>query len=100
MLNVLADADHRLPAKMAFKTLDPIEFLEDGFFSEDIFLEKADKFNWDKFSGKKVLVRGCSLVVPPWVYMYITSKLIPMAHSIRYGNEHDNMVVFRKKTKS
>ncbi len=80
---------------MTYNIIDPIDFFEDGVFSEDGFLKKASEYDWAKFTGKKILVRGCSTVVPPWVYMYITSKLVSKAKTIRYGNEHDNIVVHR-----
>lgn len=81
---------------MTFDVLDPKDFLSDGMFMEDAFLAKADSYDWAQFSGKKVLVRGCSVaIIPPWVFMYFTGKLAPYAQSVRYGNEHDNVVVFR-----
>ena len=93
-----ADAGHRLPVNlMAFEVVDPSEFVSDGHFTEDSFLAAMADHDWSKYSGQKVLVRGCSLIIPPWAYMYLTAKLMPVAHSIRYGNEHDNIVVFRQK---
>lgn len=62
-----------------------------------MFLRLAEQFDWEKLRGKKVLVRGCSTVVPPWAYMYITARLMGLAESIRFGNEHDNIVIVRKK---
>lgn len=81
---------------MSFEVVDPVDFLTDGMFMEDAFLAKADTFDWSQFSGKKVLVRGCSVaIIPPWAFMYFTAKLTPHAQSVRYGNEHDNVVIFR-----
>jgi len=85
---------------MVFEILDPIDLLTENIFFEDKFIEKVENFDWDKFQNKKVLVRGCSSsLIPPWAYMVITSKLMKKAHSIRYGNEHDNIVVYRNKVK-
>lgn len=71
-------------------------------FRQEVFEQKIDAFDWSKFGGKKVLVRGCgSMIIPPWAYMLITARLQPYAKSIRYGNEHDHIVVYRKRdTKS
>lgn len=81
---------------MAFEIVDPQQFLDNGAFSEDVFLKKANENDWAQFRGKKVLVRGCqSTIIPPWVYMFITGKLAPIAQSVRFGNEHDNIVVYR-----
>ena len=85
---------------MAFEILDPNDLLTDNLFFEDKFIEKVEKFDWEKFQNKKVLVRGCgSALIPPWAYMVITSKLINQAQSIRFGNEHDNIVVYRNNQK-
>ncbi len=80
---------------MAFEIVDPKDFFTDGMFREAELLNAVDQFDWSAYSGKMVLVRGCSTVMPPWVYMLITSKLIPFVKSIRYGNEHDHVVVYR-----
>jgi hypothetical protein len=81
---------------MAFVVVDPAEFLTDGAFFEDSFIDKAGAVDWNSFAGRQVLVRGCnSTVIPPWAYMYITGKLAGVARSVRFGNEHDNIVVYR-----
>ena len=81
---------------VAFVILDPKEFMTEGILLEDAFLEQASTYNWAQFAGKKVLVRGCSsTIIPPWVYMYITARLTGVARSIRFGNEHSNVVVYR-----
>jgi hypothetical protein len=83
---------------MTFEIIDPKEFMTDGVLFEDAFLAAAGQFDWSKYQGKKVLVRGCgSTIIPPWVYMYITARLAGVAKSVRYGNEHDHIVVCRSK---
>ena len=82
---------------MAFEIIDPGDFLSREFFTEADFLESVDNYNWDRFIDKKVLVRGCkSNIIPPWAYMIISSRLMPFVKSIRFGNEHDNIVVYKK----
>jgi hypothetical protein len=81
---------------MAFEIVDPEEFLVEGVFRQDHFLEKAESLAWDRYRDKKVLVRGClSAVIPPWAYMLITARLANVAQSVRFGNEHDNIVILR-----
>jgi hypothetical protein len=81
---------------MTYSILDPENLLSNGVFLEAVFLEKASQFNWEQYRGKQVLVRGCnSAIIPPWAFMYISGKLSAVAKSVRYGNEHDHIVVFR-----
>ena len=83
---------------MTFEIIDPKEFMQNGVLFEDSFLAMAAAYDWEQYRGKKVLVRGCgSTIIPPWVFMYITARLVGVAKSIRYGNEHDHLVVFRTK---
>ncbi len=81
---------------MALTIIDPQEILEGKPFTEDFFLSAIDNYDWDKFDTKNVLVRGCgSIVIPPWAFMIITARLTQVAKSVRYGNEHDNIIVYR-----
>jgi hypothetical protein len=80
---------------MAASVVDPAVFLDDGAFFEDGFIEKIKNLNWEQYRGRNVLVRGCSVIIPPWAYMHIAAKLAQVAKTVRYGNEHDNVVVFR-----
>ncbi len=81
---------------MTYSIIDPEHFLSDGVFFEEKFLEKAEKFDWEQYRNKQVLVRGCnSAIIPPWAFMYISGKLAARAKTVRYGNEHDNIVVYR-----
>ena len=83
---------------MAYEIVDPAELMTDGAFFEDDFINNADRYDWEKFRDKTVLVRGCtSTLVPPWAYMLITGRLSSRAKSVRFGNEHDNIVVYRRE---
>ena len=82
---------------MAYMIVDPADFMTDGVFFEDAFIERVNRHDWSRFAGKSVLVRGCeSALIPPWGMMLITGKLADTARSVRYGNEHDNVVVYRR----
>ena len=92
-----AAAPRSVVKKSVFEIVDPNEFLDNGLFSEDIFIRKLEAHHWESYRDKKVLVRGCSTVVPPFAYMMLTARLVAQAKSVRYGNEHDHIVVFRRK---
>lgn len=84
---------------MAFSVIDPQQFVGEGILREDDFVAKLAAYDWTRYRGQKVLVRGCgSTPIPPWAYMMIASRLVGLADSVRYGNEHDNIVVFRNQS--
>ena len=86
---------------MAFEIIDPEQFLPDGVFFQDRFLENIEQHDWSHYSNRQVLVRGCkSAIIPPWAYMVITARLVGHARSVRFGNEHDNVVVCRSAGES
>jgi hypothetical protein len=83
---------------VTFTTVDIERFLDDGMFREDAFLAGVDAHDWAQYNRARVLVRGCgSAIVPPWAYMVIATRLVGHAKSIRFGNEHDHVVVHRAK---
>ena len=81
---------------MAYEIVDPADFLSDGAFFQDQFIEKTVGHDWNQYAGRPVLIRGCSTTSPPWAFMLLTGKLVGLARSVRYGNEHDNIVVYRQ----
>jgi len=81
---------------MAYKTVSPEQFVDEGMFRQDEFLRNTGEFDWEEYRDKKVLVRGCGdIITPPWAYMVLAARLAGVARSVRYGNEHDNVVVHR-----
>ncbi len=83
---------------MNFSILDINDLLDEGIFKEDAFVQATDQQDWSIYLDKKVLIRGCaSSIIPPWAYMLLTAKLISIAKSIRFGNEHDHIVIYRNK---
>ena len=83
---------------MAFDIVDPEEFLNDGLFSQDSFLERVAQHDWNAHRDKQVLIKGCtSGVIPPWAFMILTGKLAGVARTVRFGNEHDHILVYRSK---
>jgi hypothetical protein len=82
---------------MGFEILDPDSFLENGAFFEKKFREKIDSFDWQKYKGHRVLVRGCAKIIPSWAYMVLTVKLAKYANAIYYGSEHDRIPVYNRR---
>ena len=81
---------------MGYEIIDPTELLTNGALYEDQFHQKANNFDWDRFRNKRVLIRGCeSKIIPPWVYMFITGRLAPIAKIVYFGSEHDKVVVYQ-----
>ena len=83
---------------MALTVLDPKDFTDNGLFTEDGFLAASEAFDYERLAGQQVLIRGCSdIPIPPWAYMHLTARLVGIAKTIRFGNEHDNIAVYRSK---
>ena len=83
---------------MPFTVIDPTQFIKDGIFRQDEFLSALEDHDWTQYQGEKILVRGCGdVITPPWAFMAITGYLANQARSVRYGNEHDNVVVYRNR---
>lgn len=81
---------------MSFEVIEPGALVPGPIFKQDEFLNAVRDHNWEQYRGKKVLVRGCGdQLTPPWAYMAITARLAGLAASVRYGNEHDNVTVYR-----
>lgn len=82
---------------MTYSVVEPSQFLPDEVFHQDEFMNGLARHDWEQYRGQKVLVRGCGdILTPPWAYMAITARLVGVARSVRYGNEHDNIVVHRR----
>ncbi|MBU0983572.1 MAG: DUF2480 family protein [candidate division Zixibacteria bacterium] len=81
---------------MAYMIVEPRQFLNSPVFRQEEFLDGIAGHDWQQYRDRHILVRGCSdIITPPWAYMAIASRLSGVARSVRYGNEHDNVVVSR-----
>ena len=77
--------------------IDLNDFLSDGIIKEKQFKEKIKAINWDNYSNKKVLIKGCASVpIPTWAYMILTAKLTFFANKIMYGELCSAYTVFNK----
>jgi hypothetical protein len=79
------------------RILDMTYFLHNGVIAEAAFYEKVQAFDWELFRDHPVLVKGCgTTIIPPWAFMVVTSRLTPIARSIRYGNEHSSLAIYSR----
>ena len=80
------------------KTIFLDDFLIDGILKEKAFNEKVNELNWDEFSGKRVLIKGCTDVpVPTWAYLIITARLSQKAKRIYFGEIKRPIVIYNSE---
>ncbi|MBX2960859.1 MAG: DUF2480 family protein [Cyclobacteriaceae bacterium] len=61
-----------------------------------IFDEVLSKIDWTTFSGKKVVVKGCSKVdVPVYTYVELTRRLSPYVSSLMFGEPCSTMPIYK-----
>lgn len=79
--------------------VDLTSFVSGEILLETEFVENIKDSDWDRYQDKNVLVRGCGEApLPIWAFMMISAKLTPVAKTIRYGNEHSNIVIYRRSS--
>ena len=77
------------------ETIHLDDFLENQILKEDEFRKKIENTNWNNYTNKKVLIKGCAQAhIPTWAYMIITSKLIKYAKSIYFGEACSAVKIF------
>jgi hypothetical protein len=80
--------------------LDLSQFMDNGIVIERAFFDKVDRFDWDQYRDKRVLVKGCgTTIIPPWAFMTVAARLSQVAKRVRYGNEHSSIAVFSRLNK-
>lgn len=63
-----------------------------------LFLENIDQIDPANFEGKRVVVKGCGeKQIPPYAYLGISNKLLPVVKSLMYGEPCSTVPVFKKK---
>ncbi|MBX2956000.1 MAG: DUF2480 family protein [Cyclobacteriaceae bacterium] len=63
---------------------------------EKIFEEVLSKIHWADFSGRKVVVKGCSKVnVPVSVYTEVTRRLRPVVASLMFGEPCSTVPLYK-----
>ena len=77
--------------------LDMTVFMDNGLVREKDFFEKLESFDWSTLTDKRVLVKGCgTTAIPPWAFMAIMARLADRAKTVKYGNEHSSITVYRR----
>lgn len=106
-LNVYCSTDAIIPkwaymlvVQHAEETTRNVYFGKKDEAIRQLFKEKLDLVEWDKYEGRFVLLKGCSKMdVPPDVYMYATKKLLPHVQKLMYGEACSNVPVYKKPRK-
>tara|TARA_Y100000590_G_C15344608_1_gene872755 strand:- start:469 stop:705 length:237 start_codon:yes stop_codon:yes gene_type:complete len=71
------------------------DFLSEQIIKEKEFREKIKSKNWEKYSNKKVLIKGCAKSpVPTWAYLIIATELTKHAKSIYFGESCSAIKIF------
>lgn len=80
------------------------EFVEDVLFGNKaevlshLLIKKLDSVDWEKYSERFVLLKGCSKIdVSSNVYMAATKKLLPHVKKLMYGEACSNVPIYRRK---
>jgi hypothetical protein len=65
---------------------------------EHLFRLKLSSVNWEKYTGQRVVVKGCSkYVVPPSLYVDVAVKLRPVVVSLMFGEPCSTVPLYKKK---
>ena len=73
------------------------DFSINGLIKEKQFKKMVEEFDWSVYKNKKVIIKGCSsMPIPTWTYLIITSKLVPVASHILYGEPCSAVKIFSK----
>ena len=71
------------------------DFLCDQIIKEKEFRQKVVSKNWEKYSNKKVLIKGCAKSpIPTWAYLIIATELTKNAKSIYFGESCSAIKIF------
>lgn len=63
-----------------------------------LYQSVIENLNVSSFKDKPVIIKGCSnKPVPPNAYLWITSKLQPVAKSIMYGEACSSVPLYKRK---
>ena len=73
------------------------DYLDNKIIKENSFRKKIDQTNWEKYNGKRVLIKGCAdAPIPTWAYMIITSKLVEYAEKVYFGEPCAAVKIYNK----
>jgi hypothetical protein len=75
--------------KVVFGSIEQLE--------KEIFLETFSNSDWSIYKNAKVVVKGCSKInIQESVYVEVVNKLLPIAHSIMFGEPCSTVPLYKK----
>ena len=82
---------------MQTEIIDMAEFLDGGILREKSFREKVSTVDWESYTNKKVVFKGCDKIpIPIWAYLVIAANLAPYANRIFWGEPCSAVPVYIK----
>ena len=73
------------------------DFIDDGIIKEKSFRAKVAGMDFDKFSGQKVIIKGCAgVTVPTWAYLILVAELAQVADKIYFGEPRYAVKIFNR----
>jgi len=64
---------------------------------EQTLLEKIKNTEWNQYTGKRVVIKGCSdQEIPASAYLHVANQLQPFAQSIMYGEPCSTVPIFKR----
>ncbi len=65
--------------------------------SEQITLENVTNIDLEQYADQRLVIKGCGeLPIPESIYLHLTTKLLPVAKSIMYGEPCSTVPVYKK----
>lgn len=75
-----------------------VYFADPAFAKELYFMDVVNQHDWSQYSGKRVLLKGCSdEAIPQSVYGYATRLALPHVERLMYGEACSFVPVWRNK---
>ncbi len=63
-----------------------------------LYREKLDQLDWQVYNQARVVIKGCSKIeVPTTIYAEVSSRLLPIAASIMFGEPCSTVPLFKKR---
>lgn len=79
-----------LSAKVVYGTTEQV--------FQSLYTKNIQQVEVGEYEGKRVFLKGCGeKEIPPYAYMEMTNKLIPIVASLMYGEPCSTVPVYKKK---
>ncbi len=73
-------------------------FAQGGVLEEESFRRTLDQFDWSKYDGREVLIKGCAeILIPTWAYVVVAARLANHARKIFYGEVQKPIPVYEQE---